>query len=103
MAETVTAYVRLDHLPQFRHQTFITRRVVRSAGDGAAQQRAGRHQRHLLYWDGNFLQYIEGRKDQIDPLMARIKRDPRHRGITILQREEIAAPAFPSGRWPSNG
>ncbi len=49
----------------------------------------------LLYWDGNFLQYIEGPRDQIDVLMAKVASDPRHHGLIVLQRQEIAEPAFP--------
>lgn len=49
----------------------------------------------LLYWDGNFLQYIEGPREQIDLLMAKVQQDPRHGGLIVLQRENIAARAFP--------
>lgn len=49
----------------------------------------------LLYWDGNFLQYIEGPREQIDLLMAKVSADPLHGGIIVLQRQEIAERAFP--------
>lgn len=52
----------------------------------------------LLYWDGNFLQYVEGPRGAIEDLMSRIRRDARHRDVTVLSEEEIAARAFPDWR-----
>ncbi|MFN4282152.1 MAG: BLUF domain-containing protein [Alphaproteobacteria bacterium] len=49
----------------------------------------------LLYWDGNFLQYIEGPREQINLLMTKLAADPLHGGIIVLQRQEIAERAFP--------
>lgn len=52
----------------------------------------------LLYWDGNFLQYIEGPADSVDGLLETIRRDSRHSGLTVLDRGVIAARAFPDWR-----
>jgi hypothetical protein len=42
----------------------------------------------LLYKDGNFMQFLEGPKENVLKLVAKIQRDPRHRGlITLLQQE----------------
>lgn len=49
----------------------------------------------LLYWDGNFLQYIEGPDDQLDLLMSKVAQDPRHNGLIVLERENIESRAFP--------
>lgn len=49
----------------------------------------------LAYWDGNFIQYIEGPEAEIDRLVERIRRDRRHGGIIVLQRETVTARAFP--------
>lgn len=38
----------------------------------------------LLYNGRNFLQLVEGEKEDVDALMARIGEDPRHTGISIL-------------------
>ena len=38
----------------------------------------------LLYKDGNFLQVLEGREATVQGLAAKIRRDPRHRGIITL-------------------
>jgi Sensors of blue-light using FAD len=44
----------------------------------------------LLYKDGNFMQLLEGPKDAVLALVAKIKLDPRHRGfIALLQEERI--------------
>lgn len=49
----------------------------------------------LLYWDGNFLQYIEGPQEQLDLLMSKVAQDPRHNGLIVLERQNIQARAFP--------
>jgi|SRR5271167_287886 len=38
----------------------------------------------LLYKEGNFMQCLEGPKEAVCTLAARIKSDPRHRGMLIL-------------------
>lgn len=38
----------------------------------------------LLHKDGNFVQALEGSKDDVLSLMERIKKDPRHHGIITL-------------------
>ena len=52
----------------------------------------------LLYWDGNFLQYIEGPKESVEKLLDRIRIDPRHGGLIILDKTKIAERAFPDWR-----
>jgi len=49
----------------------------------------------LLYWDGNFLQYIEGPRERLDLLMAKVEQDPRHNGLIVLERQGIETRAFP--------
>ena len=42
----------------------------------------------LLYKEGNFMQFLEGPKEEVFKLLEKIKKDPRHRGIiTLLQQE----------------
>ncbi|MEO8112701.1 MAG: BLUF domain-containing protein [Ginsengibacter sp.] len=43
----------------------------------------------LLYADDNFIQVIEGEKDVLDTLYAKISRDNRHKSFSILIRGEI--------------
>jgi len=50
----------------------------------------------LLYHDLSFLQIIEGTRDDVDRLMARIKRDPSHSSIRIVQDESISERDFKS-------
>ena len=52
----------------------------------------------LAYWDGNFIQYIEGPSHRLDQLMTNLKGDPRHGGIITLQRRTIGERAFPEWR-----
>lgn len=49
----------------------------------------------LLFHEGSFLQILEGKKDDVDQVMARIKEDPRHAGIIVLQDKTVTARAFP--------
>jgi hypothetical protein len=48
----------------------------------------------LLYKDGNFMQCLEGPKDLVLNLDAKIKSDPRHRGMLVLLKEENVEPQF---------
>lgn len=49
----------------------------------------------LFYLDGNFLQLLEGEDPALTETYLRIKDDSRHRGLTKLIDEEIAARSFP--------
>jgi hypothetical protein len=42
----------------------------------------------LLYKDGNFMQFLEGPKEAVVSLAAKIKDDPRHHGLIVLLQEE---------------
>jgi hypothetical protein len=52
----------------------------------------------LVFSDGVFLQVLEGQKDDVDDLMDRIRRDPRHRDVTVILEEETDARIFPTWR-----
>lgn len=49
----------------------------------------------LLYRDGVFLQLIEGSDVEVDLVLDFIRRDQRHRRLTLLVDERISARAFP--------
>ena len=49
----------------------------------------------LLYVDGNFIQALEGEKEDVMVTNLRIARDPRHCGLLVLLRGEIAQREFP--------
>jgi hypothetical protein len=36
----------------------------------------------LLYADGNFIQYIEGKPEGVEPIWTIIQRDPRHKNVS---------------------
>lgn len=48
----------------------------------------------LVYVDGCFLQVLEGPEEPVQRLMDRIRRDPRHETVTVLQAQHIEAAAF---------
>ena len=48
----------------------------------------------LLYKSGNFMQVLEGPDEVVDALYEKIKADPRHKGVSIISREQISARQF---------
>ena len=50
----------------------------------------------LVFVDGAFLQILEGEKDDVLELMARIERDPRHHDIKVFSEGEVDDRAFSS-------
>lgn len=51
----------------------------------------------LIATEHHFAQVIEGRAEAIDTLLESIRRDPRHRAMTIVRRENGVARRF--GAW----
>ena len=52
----------------------------------------------LLFFDGvRFLQALEGDPEAVTTAFERIKADPRHAGVVVLSRREVAAREF--GDW----
>ena len=50
----------------------------------------------LLYRGGNFIQVIEGEADTVLELFETIKKDPRHKDVTLLSQDPIKSRQFPS-------
>lgn len=48
----------------------------------------------LLYSQGNFLQVLEGEKEQVRSLYKSIEKDSRHYDITPIFRKDITKPAY---------
>jgi hypothetical protein len=48
----------------------------------------------LLYCEGSFIQVLEGHKDTLENLFAKILRDPRHRNCQLLLRNPIETRLF---------
>lgn len=49
----------------------------------------------LLYSGGNFIQALEGPAGAVESLLATIGVDPRHRDLTVLQREQVQVRDYP--------
>ncbi|MEZ6002540.1 MAG: BLUF domain-containing protein [Planctomycetota bacterium] len=49
----------------------------------------------LLYHEGNFLQILEGRKEDVYEVFDRISKDPRHKDVIRLIEDEIETRSFP--------
>jgi hypothetical protein len=50
----------------------------------------------LLVFNGtHFLQIIEGARNAIDDLLARLRRDPRHSGLEVRDERKIEERSFP--------
>ena len=43
----------------------------------------------LLYARGNFIQVLEGEDTAVDETYGRIAKDPRHKGLIVIEREQI--------------
>ena len=52
----------------------------------------------LLYYQGHFLQVLEGPEPALSTLYARIQDDPRHRSLRTLSYGAIGARCFPDWR-----
>ncbi len=48
----------------------------------------------LLYRGGRFIQILEGARDTVDELFAKISRDPRHHDVRMLIEEPISERRF---------
>jgi hypothetical protein len=51
----------------------------------------------LVYSNGNFMQLLEGQETAVDETYARIRQDPRHTGLILIDRAPISSRSF--GRW----
>ena len=49
----------------------------------------------LLYFEGRFIQILEGPDDEVHARFAAISADPRHRSIHKISEDEIAERQFP--------
>lgn len=49
----------------------------------------------LLYKDGNFMQVLEGPDTAVKERFDRISQDPRHKGVIVLLKEQVANRQFP--------
>ncbi len=50
----------------------------------------------LIFVDGVFMQVLEGQRDAVEALMARIASDTRHSEVTVFHRADIEQRAFAS-------
>jgi hypothetical protein len=51
----------------------------------------------LLYHEGSFFQVLEGKRQDVENVLARVEQDARHRMVTVLMEQEIEERAF--GDW----
>ena len=52
----------------------------------------------MIFNGTHFLQLIEGAEPVVDDLVARVRRDPRHTGFEIRDRQKVERRSFPG--WP---
>ncbi len=51
----------------------------------------------LLYKGGNFMQVLEGDEEKVEALYETIRKDPRHKDVTVISREQIQERQF--SKW----
>jgi hypothetical protein len=49
----------------------------------------------LLYKDGNFMEFLEGSREEVCALLETIRLDPRHRNMIVLLQQEQPGREFP--------
>ncbi|WP_298141386.1 BLUF domain-containing protein [uncultured Acinetobacter sp.] len=61
-----------------------------------ARQFNARHDIHgvLYFADGKFLQCLEGQAEDLEQVMQRICRDPRHQDLHIILQQPLSQPLF---------
>lgn len=69
----------------------LDRILASAARNNGAQHVTGM----LLYAGGCFMQVLEGEPAALDEVFARVAKDPRHKGIVLLERGPIDARSFP--------
>jgi len=57
----------------------------------------------LIFSGDRFFQLLEGPEEQVNALLAKLRSDPRHTDITILERCEITQRAFPAWKMKRIG
>jgi hypothetical protein len=77
----------------FEDSVELDRILVSSARNNAAREITGM----LLYAGGTFLQILEGEEAAIAEIWERISQDPRHFGISVIDRSQISERSF--GGW----
>ncbi|NKB16204.1 MAG: BLUF domain-containing protein [Sphingomonadales bacterium] len=74
----------------------LPREEVESILATSARNNPARGITGLLLFNGrNFLQLLEGEESEVAGLMERITQDPRHSGVSVLDRRAIAERACP--------
>jgi hypothetical protein len=48
----------------------------------------------LLYSDGNFMQYLEGKPEGLEPIWESIQRDPRHKNVSAVFKNTASIRVF---------
>lgn len=51
----------------------------------------------LLYKDGNIIQVLEGERAIVEQRFEKIRQDPRHKGVIVMESGEVPAREF--GEW----
>lgn len=75
----------------------LPREDVDAILDASARNNPVRGITGLLLFNGrNFLQLLEGEESEVLGLMETITADPRHSGVSILDRREISARSCPA-------
>lgn len=50
----------------------------------------------LLYRDGNFIQVLEGLRENVETIYENISNDERHRGVMLVVKEDVEDRLFPN-------
>lgn len=87
----LVAYISRSRIPEGERDLEL-RRLIKVATERNAEQGVTGA---LLLLDDRFIQVLEGEKDSLHALVARIEQDPRHCDLRILLDEELETRSFP--------
>lgn len=90
------AYASLSTFKPFTTNTGVDVNIAQILQIARQKNQQNRLVGALYYGNGCFFQCLEGEKQDIDALYAKLLRDPRHKDLTILVSESIEKSGFSS-------
>ena len=88
-------YIRLSYASTTNSQPSTIRQDLINILDEAQQHNAAHHICGVLFYGSNyFFQCLEGEKQAVDLLYAKIIKDPRHKNVVLLSYEKVDTPRF---------
>jgi hypothetical protein len=89
--------VRLVYASRFKHSEYDPKELARILEKATVNNAVAEITGTLVFGDDYFLQCLEGGREAVNRLFAKISHDPRHDNVLLLGYEEISERQF--GDW----